>query len=101
MADGFTPERYTDAELNAIAEEMAVNYERLMEAKESDVIAAMVGCGCTEHAAREQLKHPQLGLYARQFYLDYVDMNFGNVEAKRRVEKCRESWGRLSRQRVV
>jgi hypothetical protein len=100
MAEPFVIQDLSDSELNQLAEEMASNYERMWEAKDSDVIAAMVECGCTQIAAVEQLKHEGLAVYARQFYLDWQDAMLGNAVAKARVERCKAMWGNL-RQRGV
>lgn len=93
------PQGLSDVELDAIAEEMAVNVERMRSASREDVIGAMVECGCPRRDAENQFANRQLEGYARQFYIDYLDAKTGNPAAKERVERCREVWGRMTRRR--
>ena len=95
---GVKPYTYTDAELDALAEEMAQNIERMRDAPEADVIAALIECGMPRRDAAAQLNGP-LGGFARQFYLDYLDAKLGNPTAAERVERCREAWGAMTRRR--
>jgi hypothetical protein len=91
-------EMLSDAELGIVAEEMATVYERAMEPSSAQVIAKMVHYGCPRRAAEQQMRHPGLALYARQFYVDAEDAEFGEPEAKARLERCQESWARLNEQ---
>lgn len=100
MSEPLVMSKLSDAELNQVAEEMATNFERMWEASDKDVIAAMIECGCDPKAAEQQLKIDGLATFARQFYLDYVDGKMGNPAAQVRVLKVQEAWGRL-RQRGV
>jgi hypothetical protein len=90
---------WSDDELDAMAEQMAQNVERMRAASERDVIAAMIECGCPRRDAEQQLKHSGLAVFARQFYLDYLDAQLGNSEAKQRLERVREGWGQLTQRR--
>lgn len=101
MSEPVLMHKLSDAELNQVAEEMATNFERMWEAKDGDVIAAMVECGCPQSHAVQQLKMHGLAVFARQFYLDYVDGKMGNPAAQIRVQKVKEAWARLSERRVV
>jgi hypothetical protein len=90
---------FSEAELDALAEEMAVNVERMRAAPELAVIQAMVEAGCPRKDAVAQMATEQLEGFARQFYLDTLDARLGNPEAKERVERCREVWGRMTQRR--
>jgi hypothetical protein len=91
-------EMMSDAELGVVADEMAGIYERAMSPSEMQIIAKMVHYGCPRQAAQQQMNHPGLALYARQFYVDAEDAEHGDPDAKERVEKCREAWSRLNAQ---
>jgi hypothetical protein len=90
---------FSDAELDALAEEMAVNVERMRAAPKLAVIEAMVEAGCPRKDAVQQMATEYFQGFARQFYLDTLDARLGNPEAKARVERCREVWGRLTQRR--
>lgn len=91
--------KMTDAELSALAEEMALNVERMNRASDEDVIGAMVEAGCPRKDAEAQMATGGLAQFAKQFYLDSLDAKLGNPEAKERVERCREAWGRMTKRR--
>lgn len=90
-------EHLSDVELGQVAEEMADIYERAMAPSTRQVIAKMVHYDCPRRAAEQQMKHGGLALYARLFYVDAEDAERGDPEAKERLERCREAWGRLNR----
>lgn len=88
-----------DAELNQLAEEMALNVERMRNASQDDVIAAMVECGCPKLDAERQFQNTGLEGFARQFYLDYLDSKLGNKEATDRLERVRQMWGTMTKRK--
>jgi hypothetical protein len=92
-------EKLTESELNTLAEEMAVNVERMRNASVKEVVGALVECGMPRRDAEQQMKNVGLEGFARQFYLDWLDAKLGNSEAKARVERCREKWGSMTRRR--
>lgn len=91
--------RWTDAELDALAEEMAQNVTRMNLATDTEVVRCLIDAGMPPEDAAQQMKMPGLAGFARQFYLDVQDATLGNPEAKARVEACREAWGRMQRSR--
>jgi hypothetical protein len=93
-------EHLSDAELGQVAEEMADIYERAMAPSTYQVIAKMVHYGCPRGAAVQQMKHPGLALYGRQFYVDAEDAEHGDPDAKERLERVREAWSRLNRSKA-
>ena len=100
MLDGTINVRgLSDVELDALAEELSVNVERMRNATRGEVVGAMIEAGCPRHDAEEQFANRQLEGYARQFYLDWLDSKTGNPEARARVEKIREFWGRMNKRR--
>lgn len=87
-------ENLSDAELGVVAEEMADNYERAMAPSTGQVIAKMVHYGCPRSSAVQQMRHPGLALYGRQFYVDAEDAERGEPVAKERLERVTEAWAR-------
>lgn len=87
-------EMLSDAELGHVAEEMADVYERAMAPSTQQVVAKLIHYGCPRRSAEMQMKHKGLALYARQFYVDAEDAEFGEPRAKERLERIRESWAR-------
>lgn len=98
-ADGLSLKEWSDAEKNALAEEMALNYERMMVLTRDEVVGAMVECGCPRKDAEQQFANEQLSIYARQFYIDLQDSKLGDERAKERVERCKEAWGQMNKRR--
>lgn len=92
---------WTDAELDALAEEMALNVERMNKATDQEVIRCLIDNGMDPESAAQQLKMPGLAGFARQFYLDAQDAKLGSAEAKARVNSCREAWASMTRTREV
>lgn len=90
-------EHLSDAELGEVAEDMADIYERAMAPSETQIIAKMIHYGCPRRAAEQQMAHPGLSLYARQFYVDAEDAEHGDPEAKARLERVQEAWARLNK----
>lgn len=91
--------KLTETEIDALVEEMASNIERMRNATQKEVIGALVECGMPRKDAEQQVTNSGLEWFARQFYLDYLDAKIGNPEAKGRVERCREQWGKMTRRR--
>jgi hypothetical protein len=91
--------KLSEAEVDALVEEMSQNIERARDASETDVIGALVECGMPRKDAEGQMTNSGMEWFARQFYLDYLDAKLGNPEAKERVERCREQWGKMTRRR--
>lgn len=91
---------WTEAELDALAEEMAANVKRMNEATDSEVIRCLVDNGMPRKDAAQQMKVHGLASFARQFYLDVQDAKLGNPEAKGRVEACREAWGKMNKRKL-
>lgn len=96
---GIPLKDWTDAELDALAEEMALNVKRMNEATDSEVIRCLIDNGCPAEDAAQQLKMYGLASFARQFYLDVQDAKLGNPEAKARVGQVRDAWGKLTKMR--
>jgi hypothetical protein len=91
-------EHMSDLELGKVAEEMADIYERAMAPSTDQVIAKMIHYGCPRGAAVQQMRHPGLALYGRQFYVDAEDAERGEPEAKARLEQTTEAWARQNEQ---
>lgn len=89
-------ELLSDVELGQVADELADIYERAMAPSTDQVIAKMIHYGCPRKAAIEQLKHPGLALYARQFYVDAEDAERGEPIAKARLERTKEQWAAMN-----
>jgi hypothetical protein len=95
MAIDFS--KLTDVELDLIAEELAGTVERMQNVTDSEAIRCMIDNGCPARDAAEQVKHPQLGVFARQFYVDCQDARLGNAEARAKVEAVREGWAKMNK----
>lgn len=89
--------KWTDVELDALAEEMAQNVIRMNEATDGEVIRCLIDNGMPPEDAAQQMKMRGLASFARQFYLDVQDAALGNPEAKLRVNHMREGMEKLKR----
>lgn len=95
----FDVSKLSEVEKDLLAEQLAANWERLWAPTDNEVIRCLVDHGMPRKHAQVQVTGAghQMAVFARQFYVDAADAKLGDPEAKERVERCREMWGKMNR----